>query len=113
MLFLNILKAYMPLPIPLAQFAELAVKHRDYLRRLEKEGKIKFTAAFLGKRARVIIFDVESDEELFECINADPLFNYMERETHALISNEKVYSIYEGIEKASSKKTPAKKFKRE
>ena len=108
MLFLNILRAYMPLPIPLAEWAELAVKHRDYLRRLEKEGKIKFTAAFLGKRARVIIFDVESDGELFECINADPLFNYMEREVIPLISNEKVYSIYEGIEKVSSGKRATK-----
>jgi muconolactone delta-isomerase len=108
MLFLNILRAYMPLPIPLAEWAELAVKHRDYLRRLEKAGKIKFTAAFLGKRARVIIFDVESDEELFECINADPLFNYMEREVIPLISNEKVYSIYEAIEESSTKKHSAK-----
>ena len=95
MLFLHIMKAYAPLPISLTQFAELANKHRDYIKKLEKEGKIKFTAVFLGKRARVIIFDVKSDVELFESINADPLFNYTERESIPLIASDKVYSIYE------------------
>jgi muconolactone delta-isomerase len=98
------MKAYAPLPIPLEQFAKAANEHAEYIKKLEKQGTIKFTAAYIGKRARVIIFDVKSDTELFEVINGDPLFNYTERETYPLIASEKVYAKYERIEKESKKK---------
>ena len=103
-LFLHLMRAYAPLPIPLEQFAKVANKHAEYIKKLEKQGTIKFTAAYLGKRARVIIFDVKSDIDLFEAINGDPLFDYTERETYPLITSEEVYSKYEKIEKGSKKK---------
>jgi muconolactone delta-isomerase len=98
-LFLHLMRAYGPLPIPLKEFAKAANEHAKWIKKLEKQGIIKFTAAYIGRRARVIIFDVKSDEQLFETINADPLFPYTERETYPLISSEKVYDIYEKLAK--------------
>jgi hypothetical protein len=98
------MRALNPLPIPLTEFAMYANQHAKYIKQLEKEGVIKFTAPYIGRRARVIIFEVKSDEQLFEAINGDPLFPYTERETIPLISNDKVYAIYERIEKGSKKK---------
>jgi len=97
------MKALNPIPIPLKEFAVYANQHAKYIKQLEKTGIIRFTAPYIGKRARVIIFDVKSDEQLFEAINGDPLFPYTERETIPLISNDKVYAIYEKIEKDSKK----------
>ena len=58
---------------------------------------MKFTAVFLGKRARVMILDVESDVQLFDVLNCDPLFNYSDREIYPLIRHENAYARYENL----------------
>ena len=91
------MKVFAPLPLPLKQFAKIVIEHAKYVENLERKGVVKFTAIFLGKRARVMILDVESDIQLFDALNSDPLFNYSDREIHPLISHENAYTRYESL----------------
>ena len=41
------------------------------------------------------IYRVESNDELFNLINEDPLFRYLEREVVPLATNEQLKELYE------------------
>lgn len=58
-------------------------------------GKVVYTAPFVGRRARVAIYRVESNDELFTLINEDPLFRYLEREVIPLATNEQLKELYQ------------------
>ena len=60
-------------------------------------GKVVYTAPFVGRRARVAIYSVESNDELFELINQDPLFRYLEREVVPLATNAQLRGLYQSL----------------
>ena len=80
MKFLVRMWAVHPITVRPQELASLALKQLEYWDRLEQEGKVIFTAPYVGQRARVAIYEVESTDELFDLINADPLFGVLDRE---------------------------------
>ena len=84
-----------PIPVSPQALPALALKQLAYWDRLQAEGKVIFTAPFIGQRARVAIYEVESTDELFDLLNADPLFGVMDREVIALGDNEKLRALYQ------------------
>lgn len=94
MKFLVRMRAIQPIPLSASELASLAMRQLDYWDKLGRAGKVVFTAPFVGRRARVAIYDAASNEELFDLINDDPLFPYLEREVVALSSNEKIRELY-------------------
>jgi muconolactone D-isomerase len=100
--FLVRMRAIDPIPLPAAKLAELALQQVDYWERLEGEGKLVYSAPFVGRRARVAIYRVESNDELFTLINQDPLFRYLEREVVPLATNDQLRGLYQSIIDASA-----------
>ena len=94
MRFLVRMWAVHPITVAPQELASLALKQLDYWDRLVEGGKVIFTAPYVGQRARVAIYEVESTDELFDLINADPLFGVLDREITALGSNEKLRALY-------------------
>ncbi len=93
--FLVRMRALDPIPLPIPELAKLAVQQLDYWDRLRGDGKLVYTAPFVGRRARVAIYSVNSNDELFDLINQDPLFPYLEREIVPLASNERLRELYQ------------------
>lgn len=93
--FLVRMRAIEPIPLPLDELGRLAKAQVDYWERLMAAGKVVYTAPFVGRRARVAIYRVESNDELFNLINEDPLFRYLEREVVPLATNEQLKELYE------------------
>lgn len=89
------MRAIQPIPLPAAELATLALQQVDYWERLIEQGKVVFTAPFVGRRARVAIYDADSNDELFDLINDDPLFPYLEREVVALSTNDHIRKLYQ------------------
>lgn len=92
--FLVRMRAIQPIPLEPAELAVLAQKQVDYWERLTEQGKLVYTAPFVGRRARVAIYDADSNDELFDLINDDPLFVYLEREVTPLSTNEHIRKLY-------------------
>lgn len=86
--------AIQPMPLKPSELAKLAHRQLDYWERLEGTGKVIFTAPYVGRRARIAIYDVDTMEELFDLINEDPLFPYLEREVVPLGTNEQIRTLY-------------------
>ena len=93
--FLVRMRAIEPIPLPLDELGRLAKAQVDYWERLMAAGKVVYTAPFVGRRARVAIYRVESNDELFTLINEDPLFRYLEREVIPLATNEQLKELYQ------------------
>ena len=102
MKFLVRMWAVHPMTAGPQELASLALRQLDYWDRLQEKGKVIFTAPYVGQRARVAIYEVESTDELFDLINADPLFGQLDREVIALGSNEKLRALYQQRLDASS-----------
>jgi muconolactone delta-isomerase len=83
-----------PIPLSMSDLGKLAQAQLDYWDDLMARGKVVYTAPFVGRRARVAIYRVESNAELFELINQDPLFVYLEREVVPLASNDQLRELY-------------------
>jgi muconolactone delta-isomerase len=94
--------AILPITISPKELSTLALKQLDYWDRLQQEGKVIFTAPHIGQRARVAIYEVASTDELFDLLNADPLFAIFDREVTALGRNDKLRALYEQRRDASS-----------
>ncbi len=88
------MRAIQPIPLPTAELAALALKQLEYWERLTEEGKLIYTAPFVGRRARVAIYNADSNDELFDLINDDPLFIYLEREVVPLSTNDHIRLLY-------------------
>lgn len=71
-----------------------------YIEQKHKEGSIVFSAPFAGRLGRITIVDVESNDKLFDLLNADPLFRYTKREIIPLVTNAKVYQNYELLKRS-------------
>ena len=95
--FLVRMRAIEPIPLPLNELGRLAKAQMEYWDRLIEAGKVVYTAPYVGRRARVAIYRVESNDELFTLINEDPLFRYLEREVSPLATNEQLRELYEGF----------------
>ena len=93
--FLVRMRAIEPIPLPLEELGRLAKAQVEYWERLMAAGKVVYTAPFVGRRARVAIYRVESNDELFTLINEDPLFRYLEREVVPLATNEQLKELYQ------------------
>ena len=94
MKFLVRMWAIQPITVSPKELSGLALKQLEYWDRLLADGKVIFTAPYVGQRARVAIYEVESTDELFDLLNADPLFGILDREVIALGSNEKLRALY-------------------
>lgn len=94
MKFLVRMWAINPITVSPRELSALALEQLDYWDRLQQEGKVIFTAPYVGQRGRVAIYEVESTDELFDLLNADPLFGILDREVIALGSNEKLRALY-------------------
>ncbi len=95
--FLVRMRAIDPIPLSPAELGRLALQQVDYWDRLMAAGKVVYTAPFVGRRARVAIYSVESNDELFELINQDPLFRYLEREVVPLATNAQLRGLYQSL----------------
>ena len=95
--FLVRMRAIDPIPLPAAEVGRLALQQVELWDRLMAAGKVLYTAPYVGRRARVVIFSVESNDELFALINEDPLFRYLEREVVPLASNAQLRELYQSI----------------
>ncbi len=93
--FLVRMRAIEPIPLPMEELGRLAKAQVEYWERLMAAGKVVYTAPFVGRRARVAIYRVESNDELFTLINEDPLFRYLEREVIPLATNEQLKELYQ------------------
>ena len=93
--FLVRMRAIEPIPLPMDELGVLAKAQMDYWDRLMAAGKVVYTAPYVGRRARVAIYRVESNDELFTLINEDPLFRYLEREVIPLATNEQLRALYQ------------------
>ena len=93
--FLVRMRAIEPIPLPMEELGALAKAQMDYWDRLMAAGKVVYTAPHVGRRARVAIYRVESNDELFTLINEDPLFRYLEREVIPLATNEQLRALYQ------------------
>ena len=93
--FLVRMRAIEPIPLPLEELGRLAKAQVEYWERLMAIGKVVYTAPFVGRRARVAIYRVESNDELFTLINEDPLFRCLEREVVPLATNEQLKELYQ------------------
>ena len=94
--------AILPITVSPKELSVLALQQLDYWDRLEEEKKVVFTAPYIGQRARVAIYDVESTDELFDLLNADPLFGVFDREVTALGRNDKLRVLYQNRRDTSS-----------
>lgn len=92
--FLVRMWAIQPIPLTRSELANLAIQQLAYWDELQARGKVVYTAPYVGRRARVAIYEAESNEELFDLINADPLFPYLEREVVPLSTNEQIRKLY-------------------
>jgi muconolactone delta-isomerase len=95
MKFLVRMWAIHPMTVGPKELSGLALQQLEYWDRLQQEGKVIFTAPYVGQRARVAIYEVDSTDELFDLINDDPLFGQLDREITALSSNEKLRALYQ------------------
>jgi muconolactone delta-isomerase len=95
MKFLVRMWAIQPMTVSPKELPALALQQLEYWDRLQQEGKVLFTAPYVGQRGRVAIYEVESTDELFDLINADPLFGQLDREVTALASNEQLRALYQ------------------
>ena len=84
-----------PITISPRELSGLALQQLEYWDRLQQAGKVIFTAPYVGQRARVAIYEVESTAELFDLINQDPLFGILDREVIALGTNEQLRALYQ------------------
>jgi muconolactone delta-isomerase len=99
--FLVRMWAIEPMPLARSELASLALQQLEYWERLEQQGKLVFTAPYVGRRARVAIYDADSNDELFDLINADPLFRYLDREVVPLGTNEQLRELYQRMREGS------------
>lgn len=62
----------------------LVAAEKEYSQGLQREGKIAGIWRVSGQFANYCLFDVESNEELHECISGLPMFGYISTRVEAL-----------------------------
>lgn len=92
--FLVLMRAIEPMTIPGPEVAARAIAQMELWDKLTAAGNVVYTAPYVGRKARVAVYRVESLEELLDFINQDPLFHYMQREVIPLADNAHLKRIY-------------------
>lgn len=64
--------------------ARLVAAERDYSQDLQRRGKIAKIWRVSGQFANYCLFDVESHEELHECVSGLPMFGFITTQVEAL-----------------------------
>ncbi len=93
--FLVLMRAIEPMQIPGEQVAELALRQLAMWDELGARGKVVYTAPYVGRKARVAVYRVDSLDELLDLLNDDPLFHHMQREVIPLADNDHLKRIYD------------------
>lgn len=94
--FLVLMHAIEPMTIPGPAVADLALAQLALWEKLIEAGKVVYTAPYVGRKARVAVYRVDTIEELLDYLNQDPLFHHMQREVIPLAANDHLRRIYEG-----------------
>jgi muconolactone delta-isomerase len=72
-------------PMPREQYLGMIASTWQVIKQLESNGKVVTGGAMIGRRAGVVIVDVESNDELFDVLNRLPLSGYLDWEVIPLI----------------------------
>lgn len=72
-------------PMPREQYLGMVASTWQVIKQLENNGKVVVGGAMVGRRAGVVIVDVDSNEELSDLLNRLPLSAYLEWEVVPLI----------------------------
>ncbi|MFE4078564.1 muconolactone Delta-isomerase [Paenarthrobacter sp. YIM B13468] len=84
MLYLVRMDVNIPRELPAEEAAAIKQREKDYSQSLQKEGLWSHLWRVVGEYANYSIFDVTSNDELHEILQALPLFPYMEIEVTPL-----------------------------
>jgi muconolactone delta-isomerase len=76
-------------PMPREQFLGMMASTWQVIKQLENGGKVVTGGAMIGRRAGVVIVDVDSNEELADLLNRLPLSAYLEWEVVPLITADR------------------------
>jgi muconolactone delta-isomerase len=76
-------------PVPSEVWLGMVVSTWEVIKQLENDGKVLAGGAIIGRRAGLVIADVDSNEELSEMLNRLPLSAYLEWEVVPLIPAQK------------------------
>ena len=66
-----------PKDIDQEKIKEILLKEKEYSQSLQSQGKWRHLCRITGEYSNISIFDVESNEELHNLLQALPLFPYM------------------------------------
>lgn len=70
----------------------LVAAEQEYSQGLQREGKIAAIWRVSGQFANYCLFDVESNEELHECISRLPMFGFISTQVEALSTHPNAIS---------------------
>jgi muconolactone delta-isomerase len=72
-------------PMPREQYLGMIASTWQVIKQLEGSGKVVCGGAMVGRRAGIVIVDVDSNEELSDLLNRLPLSGYLDWEISPLI----------------------------
>lgn len=84
MLFMVRMQVNLPPDLDQDRLAELVAAEKEYSQGLQRSGKIAAIWRVSGQFANYCLFDVESHEELHECVSGLPMFGFISTQVEAL-----------------------------
>lgn len=75
--------------MPRERYLGMVAATWEMIKQLESNGKVIAGGALIGRRAGVVIADVDSNEELFDILNRLPLSAYLEWEVVPMIAADR------------------------
>jgi muconolactone delta-isomerase len=75
--------------MPRERYLGMVAATWEMIKQLEGNGKVIAGGALIGRRAGVVIVDVDSNEELFDILNRLPLSAYLEWEVVPMIAADR------------------------
>lgn len=78
MLFLVRMDVRIPHDLPATQVEEIKAKEKAYSQELQRDGRWQSIWRVVGEYANYSIFNVDSNDELHQLLQALPLFPYMD-----------------------------------
>lgn len=93
MLFQVRMDVNIPLDMPIDQVNQIKATEKAYSQNLQDQGKWRHIWRITGQYSNISIFDVESNEELHNILQALPLYPYMN--IHVMALNRHPSSIRE------------------
>lgn len=87
MLYLVRMDVNIPRDLPAEQANEIKAREKKYSQELQRDGRWKSIWRVVGEYANYSIFDVASNEELHQLLQALPLFPFMKIEVTPLAAH--------------------------